>query len=48
MGYGKNIGIVPMVCKEMYSRIDAAKASNKDDVRYEVYVSMLEIYNECV
>jgi len=39
---------VPMVCKEMFKRIDAAKISSKDDIRFEVYISMLEIYNECI
>ena len=48
VGYGKNIGIVPMICMELFKRIDAKKAQSKDDVRYELCVSMLEIYNECI
>lgn len=37
-----------MICMELFKRIDAKKAQNKDDVRYELCVSMLEIYNECI
>lgn len=45
VGYGKNPGIVPMACDEIFSRINA----NKDPANtYEVQFSMLEIYNEKV
>lgn len=45
VGYGKNPGIVPMACDEIFSRIKA----NKDPANtYEVQFSMLEIYNEKV
>lgn len=45
VGYGKNLGIVPMACNEIFNRI----AESKDEsLRYEVQVSMLEIYNEKV
>jgi hypothetical protein len=45
VGHGKNEGIVPMACNEIFKRI----GENTDkDVRYEVQVSMLEIYNEKV
>lgn len=45
IGYGKNLGIVPKVCEEIFSRI---KESDDGEKRFEVSVSMLEIYNECV
>jgi hypothetical protein len=45
VGYGKNKGIIPIVCEEMFNAI----AANTDPtVKYQVVVSMLEIYNECV
>ena len=45
VGYGANQGIVPMVCNELFKRI----AENTDpSVRFEIQVSMLEIYNERV
>jgi hypothetical protein len=45
VGYGKNRGIIPIVCEEMFRRI----GENEDPcIKYEVVVSMLEIYNECV
>jgi len=45
VGYGKNRGIIPIVCEEMFKSI----AENTDPtIKYEVLVSMLEIYNECV
>lgn len=37
-----------MVCKELFRWIDEKKKSQTDDVRYELCVSMLEIYNECI
>lgn len=45
VGYGKNRGIVPTACEEIFRRI----AENKEaDKSFEVEVGMLEIYNECV
>eukprot|EP00929_Paragymnodinium_shiwhaense_P051397 TRINITY_DN2586_c1_g4_i1.p1 TRINITY_DN2586_c1_g4~~TRINITY_DN2586_c1_g4_i1.p1 ORF type:complete len:1134 (+),score=428.70 TRINITY_DN2586_c1_g4_i1:175-3576(+) len=45
VGYGANRGIVPMACEEIFTRID----KNKDPaLKYEVLVSMIEIYNEQV
>ena len=45
VGYGKNLGIVPMATNEIFKRI----AENQDpDVKFEVQLSMLEIYNEKV
>lgn len=45
VGYGKNIGIVPMSCNEIFKRI----AENTDETKkFQVQFSMLEIYNEKV
>lgn len=45
IGYGKNLGIVPMACNEIFKRI----AENQDpNNSFEVKFSMLEIYNEKV
>ncbi|ESO87895.1 hypothetical protein LOTGIDRAFT_127149 [Lottia gigantea] len=45
VGYGPNKGIVPIICDELFKEI----ASNtKDNKRFEVTFSMLEIYNEQV
>lgn len=45
IGYGPNIGIVPITCNEIFSRI----GNQRDDThRFEVNFSMLEIYNERV
>ena len=45
VGYGANKGIVPISCDEIFSRISQ---NNDNDKKYEVQVSMLEIYNEKV
>ena len=45
VGHGKNIGIVPMACNEIFSRL---KENKNENMRYEVQFSMLEIYNEKV
>eukprot|EP01135_Chromosphaera_perkinsii_P006545 Nk52_evm17s539 gene=Nk52_evmTU17s539 len=45
VGYGVNLGIVPVTCEELFKAI----ASNKGNgINYEVSFSMLEIYNEQV
>lgn len=45
VGYGKNKGIVPVSCEEIFIRI----AANPDPaLSFEVMVSMVEIYNEAV
>lgn len=45
VGYGTNKGIVPISCEEIFTRI----ANNTDpSMKFEVEVSMLEIYNEKV
>ena len=45
IGYGKNKGIVPITCDELYKKIDS---DNGGETKYEVWFSMLEIYNEQV
>nr|XP_039265473.1 kinesin-like protein KIF28P isoform X1 [Styela clava] len=44
VGYGKNRGIVPISCDELFQAIERASG----DVKYEITFSMLEIYNEQV
>ncbi|XP_012936827.1 kinesin-like protein KIF28P [Aplysia californica] len=44
-GYGSNKGIVPTTCDELFKAIDGNKDDNK---RFEVTLSILEIYNEQV
>lgn len=45
IGHGKNKGIVPKACDEIFKRI---KANEDPNVQYQVQISMLEIYNEKV
>lgn len=45
VGYGANKGIVPISCEEIFRRIEE---NDNPDKRYEVTVSMVEIYNEAV
>lgn len=45
IGHGKNKGIVPKACDEIFRRINANEDAN---VQYQVQISMLEIYNEKV
>merc|ERR1711988_116290 len=44
IGYGKNKGIVPITCDELLKKVEKGDPSTK----YEVWYSMLEIYNEQV
>lgn len=46
MGYGKEVGIIPNICQDMFSRIDAIQADAT--TKCTVEVSYLEIYNERV
>ncbi|KAI9701921.1 MAG: kinesin-like protein Klp8 [Candelina mexicana] len=46
MGYGGEVGIIPRICKEMFSRIDELQEDNSFSCTVEV--SYLEIYNERV
>ena len=45
VGYGKNKGIIPIVCEEIFKRIDSVESNT---LHGEVQASMLEIYNEQV
>ena len=45
VGYGANEGIVPISCQKIFERIEQ-KQKEEPNIKYEVYVSMLEIYNE--
>ncbi|KAH7700395.1 hypothetical protein AAVH_32485, partial [Aphelenchoides avenae] len=46
VGFGKNKGIVPLVCEELFRAIEERKG--KSDAEYQVAISMLEIYCEKV
>ncbi|KPM37059.1 Kinesin-like protein KIF1C [Neonectria ditissima] len=46
MGYGKEVGIIPMICQDMFTRIDAIQQDKT--TKCTVEVSYLEIYNERV
>ncbi|KAG5802929.1 hypothetical protein H9Q74_012077 [Fusarium xylarioides] len=46
MGYGKEIGIVPLICQDMFRRINELKKDKT--TKCTVEVSYLEIYNERV
>lgn len=45
VGFGANQGIVPLVCNEIFNRI---QNNQEPKVSFEVQFSMLEIYNEKV
>lgn len=45
IGYGPNIGIVPIACNEIFDRIANLKNATHS---FEVSLSMVEIYNEKV
>ena len=45
IGFGKNKGIVPITCEEIFRRI---RHSEDPELKFEVSVSMVEIYNEAV
>ncbi|RFU77295.1 kinesin, partial [Trichoderma arundinaceum] len=46
MGYGKEVGIIPNICQEMFRRIDTIQGDKS--TKCTVEVSYLEIYNERV
>jgi len=48
VGYGANKGIVPKACEEIFSRIEKRLKDPYCSTKFEVTVSMLEIYNENV
>jgi len=45
VGYNQNKGIVPMMCEELFRRIEREKSSKTE---FQITFSMLEIYNEKV
>ena len=45
IGYGPNVGIVPISCAQIFERMSKLKSEN---LRFEVNISLLEIYNERV
>ncbi|KFZ23437.1 hypothetical protein V502_02072 [Pseudogymnoascus sp. VKM F-4520 (FW-2644)] len=47
MGYGKEAGVIPKICADMFERIDVVQ-KNDPNVKCTVEVSYLEIYNERV
>ncbi|CAK7275250.1 hypothetical protein SEPCBS57363_006585 [Sporothrix epigloea] len=46
MGYGKEIGIIPQICQDMFKRIQQLQSDS--NLKCTVEVSYLEIYNERV
>ncbi|KAM5352416.1 hypothetical protein ACJ41O_005139 [Fusarium nematophilum] len=46
MGYGKEVGIIPIICQDMFKRIEALQQDKT--TKCTVEVSYLEIYNERV
>jgi kinesin family member 1 len=46
MGYGKEAGIIPKICQDMFTKIESMQADK--NLRCTVEVSYLEIYNERV
>ncbi|CAJ0539614.1 Ff.00g071410.m01.CDS01 [Fusarium sp. VM40] len=46
MGYGKEIGVIPMICQDMFKRIEDIQKDKT--TKCTVEVSYLEIYNERV
>ncbi|XP_078413744.1 kinesin-like protein KIF28 [Cetorhinus maximus] len=45
IGYGPDRGIIPLTCDELFK---ATKQNQEHDKQYQIYFSMLEIYNEKV
>lgn len=48
VGYGEDIGIVPMMCKEIFRRIEEQDKTGDGSITFRVDASMIEIYNEQV
>lgn len=45
VGYPGNRGIIPIVCEELFRKIDS---QTSETTKFQVTVSMLEIYNEAI
>ncbi|PAV57014.1 hypothetical protein WR25_26093 [Diploscapter pachys] len=46
VGFKGNKGIVPIVCEELFKKIEEKRNGKKKDSQYEVFISMFEIYCE--
>ncbi|KAL5254991.1 hypothetical protein ACHWQZ_G014439 [Mnemiopsis leidyi] len=47
IGYGKNKGVVPLYCEDLFIKMAELQQENPDN-QYQVQFAMLEIYNESV
>ncbi|EGG24674.1 kinesin-3 [Cavenderia fasciculata] len=48
LGYGEEKGIIPLVCEEMFNRINNTVSNENEQIVFKVEVSFMEIYNERV
>jgi hypothetical protein len=48
VGYPGNIGIIPRSCDEIFKRVRARENNPDNNIRHEIQLSMIEIYNEKV
>lgn len=48
VGYGNNKGVIPLVCEEIFRRIDERNNNPENNIQHSVTLSMIEIYNECI
>ncbi|KAL0485382.1 kinesin-like protein [Acrasis kona] len=48
VGYGEDLGIVPLMCREIFEQIKKKKEEGDGSVQYKVEATMIEIYNEQV
>ena len=50
-GYGENKGVVPLMCEELFRRVEKEKKKGEAEGKrreYKVIFSMVEIYNEII
>ena len=48
VGYPGNLGIIPRSCEEIFKRVNKREAAPDNNVKHEIMLSMIEIYNEKV
>ncbi|KAK5579891.1 hypothetical protein RB653_009579 [Dictyostelium firmibasis] len=48
MGYGEEKGIIPLICEELFERIQSTPSNANEQTIYKTTVSYMEIYNEKV
>ncbi|KAM9957211.1 hypothetical protein ACTFIW_008952 [Dictyostelium discoideum] len=48
MGYGEEKGIIPLICEELFQRIQSTPSNSNEQTIYKTTVSYMEIYNEKV